>query len=224
VTRREFARTGRGFGPRALRTRNRLLDAAAAHLDARGVLGVSVAEIARQAGTSPGTFYHYFVDVEDAALALAERAASEMPAIAERVEGLGSGEGGLDRARAVVEAFLAHWDAHRAVLLIRNHAADRGDARFHRVRRAALGPLLDGLAAQVERAQRAGRVPAEVHPAVAAAGALAMLESLGAYAREVRRFGATRAELAETCARLLFQVAAGTPPATPPPRRRSRAG
>jgi AcrR family transcriptional regulator len=207
--RTEFLHTGREFGPRALRTRARLLDATAALLARRSLLDLSVAAIARRARTSPGTFYHYFTDVEDAALALAERAAAEVPAIVALVDGDLRGPAGLACARRVVEAFVAHWDAQRAVLLLRNHAADRGDPRFHRVRRAALEPLLERLAARIAEAAARGGVSADLHPTVAAAGVLAMLESFGAYAREVRRFRATRAELVETCARLLHQSVTG---------------
>ena len=67
------AQTGRELGPRALRTRQRLLDATAALLRERSILDISVVEIARHGDTSPATFYHYFRDVEEAALVLAER-------------------------------------------------------------------------------------------------------------------------------------------------------
>jgi hypothetical protein len=69
-----------------------------------------------------------------------------------------------------------HWDAHRPVLLLRNLAAEEGDRRFQKVRRRALAPVI---------------------------------ERLAAYHREIETFGATRADLVETCARLLLQTLIG---------------
>ena len=126
--------SGRELGPRALQTRQRLLEATAVLLAQQSVRDLSVVDIARKAGTSPATFYQYFKDVTEATLRLAEQAADEMPAVVELIPGPREGEVGLERARALVDAFVRHWDAHRAVLLVRNLAADEGDRRFLRVR------------------------------------------------------------------------------------------
>ena len=48
---------------------------------------IPVVEITRRVGTSAATFYHYFEDVEEAALALAEQAAEEMPALVALIDG-----------------------------------------------------------------------------------------------------------------------------------------
>ena len=45
-----------------------------------------------------------------------------------------AGEGGLERARRLVDGFLLYWDDHRAVLRTRNLAAQEGDQRFRDVR------------------------------------------------------------------------------------------
>ena len=49
---------GRKLGPRAIETRQRLLDATLQLLSERSVLGISVAEIARKVGSVPSLFYH----------------------------------------------------------------------------------------------------------------------------------------------------------------------
>lgn len=207
---RDLAQTGRKLGPRALRTRQRLLDATAELLRERSVLDISVVEIARKVETSPATFYHYFKDVEEAALFLAEQAAAEMPEVLGRLDGEWRGRKGLDTARALVDAFMDHWDAHHAVLLIRNLSADKGDRRFQRVRRLALEPLLDHLAQHIGDAQRAGRVSPDLHPYAAAAAMASVLERLSAHQRELGNRGIGREQVAETCARVLFQVVTGS--------------
>lgn len=206
------AQTGRVLGPRARRTRRRLLDATAELLGERSVLDISVVEIARRAETSAATFYHYFKDVEDAALELAREAADEMPALVEMVDGSWEDGAGLETARRVARAFLDHWEAHHAVLVIRNLAADRGDARFQEVRRKALSPLLERLAERIADAQAEGRVATLLHPFVAASALGSLLETLAAHTAELTRRGVGRDALIETSAAIVFQVVTGRAP------------
>jgi AcrR family transcriptional regulator len=186
---RTLDQSGRPLGPRALHTRQRLLEATAELLSERSVRDVSVVEIARKAGTSPATFYQYFKDVSEATLRLAEQAVEEMPAVLELIDGAWRGQRGLETARAIVEAFVRHWDSHRAVLLVRNLAADEGDRRFTKVRRQALAPVIEHLARKVAESQENGRIAAEVHPYAAAAALASILERLSAYHREIEYFG-----------------------------------
>jgi AcrR family transcriptional regulator len=209
VDKKQVAQTGRPLGPRALKTRQRLLDATAQLLGERSVLDISVVEIARKAETSPATFYHYFKDVEEAALLLAEQANAEMPALLDLIDRSWSGSEGLETARTVVSAFMEHWSAHHPVLLVRNLSADKGDRRFQQVRRAALAPVLDHLADRIAEAQKAGDVSSETHPYAAAAALASILESISAHARELERNEVTRDQLVETCARVLHQVITG---------------
>jgi AcrR family transcriptional regulator len=201
--------SGRTLGPRALGTRQRLLDATAALLQEQSVRDLSVVEIARKANTSPATFYQYFKDVSDVTLRLAEHAADEMPAMIELIDGSWRGQKGLDTARSIVRAFVDHWDAHRSVLLVRNLAADEGDRRFMKVRRRALSPVIEHIARRIQENQAQGRIAKEVHPAAAAAAMASILERLAAYHKEIEFFGAGREELIESCARILFQTVTG---------------
>jgi AcrR family transcriptional regulator len=203
------AQTGRSLGPRALETRRRIMAATAALLEERSVLDLPVVDIARRAGTSPATFYHYFKDVEEVALSLADEAADEMPAVVERLAGPFAGGDGLARARAVVDGFFDHWDAHHAVLTLRNMASERGDRRFQRVRREGIGPVLDALAARIREGQGRGAVSPGLQPYAAAAAMAAILERLAAHHRDLGFFGVSRDDLRETCARILLQTLTG---------------
>jgi AcrR family transcriptional regulator len=203
------ARSRRSLGPRARATRERLLRATEELLAERPLRAISVVEIARRVGTSPATFYQYFKDVDEAALRLAEEAAEEMPALLALIDGPWEGRAGLATARGVVDAFVGHWDAHRAVLRLRNLAAEEGERRFQRARRQALAPVLEHFAAQVEKAREAGRVARAVHPWAAAAALASILERLAAYHRELEALGVTREDLVETCARILQQTVTG---------------
>jgi AcrR family transcriptional regulator len=201
--------TGRKLGPRAIETRQKLLDATLQLLDERSVLDISVAEIARQVGSVPSLFYHYFKDVEEATQHIARAAANEMPAMVALIEGDLEGEDGLQRARALVQAYIAHWERFRGVLLFRNQAADRGDPAFNRIRRSALGPLIDALQHLIEQSQGTGALTKDMHPYLAASGLVAMLESLAAHADRVRHFNASKKQLVNTCARMIYATVTG---------------
>ena len=209
---RPVAQSGRELGPRALKTRERILRATSELLSERSVLDLPVVDIARRAGTSPATFYHYFRDVDEVALTLAERAADEMPDVAGWIRSSLGGAEGLDRARALVDAFLAHWDRHHAILSLRNLAADRGDRRFLRLRQENIGPVLSALASEIRRGQREERISKEIHPLAAAAALASFLERLSAHHRDLAMLGATREDIRETCARILVQTLEGSAP------------
>jgi len=198
--------SGRVVGPRGLRTRTRLLDALATLLRERSVREIRVADIASRVGTSPATFYQYFQDVSEATLRLAERAAEEMPGIVARIAWPWEGEQALVTARALVTAFVEHWDAHRAVLRLRDLASEEGDRRFQKLRRQSLYPVLEALTRSIE-AQ--GRGADELHPRAAAAAVAAILERLAANRAELEPMGVTREDLIETTARIVHQIVTG---------------
>ena len=201
--------SGRPLGPRALGTRRRLLDATVTLLDSSSVRDISVVEIARQAGTSPATFYQYFKDVGEATLRLAEEAAGEVPAVVELIDGSWRGQKGMETSRSITDAFIRHWDAYRAVLLVRNLAADEGEKSFQKVRRRALRPVLDSLARKIEESQPAAVAAGDVHAYAAAAALAALLERLAAYHKELEPIGVTREDLVENCARIMYQTVTG---------------
>jgi AcrR family transcriptional regulator len=200
---------GRGLGPRAVETRLRLLDATEELLGTRSLRDLRVIDVARRVGTSPATFYQYFEDLEDAVVHLAERAAEEMPPIVAAIHDGFLDDRGLERARAVVAAFVAHWAAHRAVLRVRNLSSEEGEPRFVAIRRKVHGPLIEALAQAVVKGQQAGRVAPELHPVAAAAALGAILERLAAFHVEIQAFGVTPDHLVETTARIVVQTLGG---------------
>lgn len=202
-------KSGRALGARAQKTRQRFLDATGKLLSERSILEISVTEIAREVDSVSSLFYHYFKDVEDAAQHLAREASDEMPAIVELIDGDWSDGSGLERARALSEAYLDHWERNHGVLLLRNQAADRGDKVFFKIRKQALEPLIDKLTELITESQRQGKVSQDLHPYIAASALVSILEKLSAYARSVRHFHATRDDMVETCARMIYSTVTG---------------
>jgi len=201
--------SGRPLGPRAAQTRARLLDATEELLTERGLRELRVIDIARHIGSSAATFYQYFGDLEDAVVQLTERAADEMPEIVAEISGSWEGDAALPRARRIVDAFIRHWDRHRAALRVRNLASEEGDTRFMTARRRAVGPVIEALAEQVRRAQATEAVHENLHPYAAAAACGAILERLAAYHSELEAFEVSREDLVESSARILTRTLTG---------------
>jgi AcrR family transcriptional regulator len=209
VTTEAVALDGRALGKRGALTRRRLLDATTNLLATRGLRDVRVVDIAREVGTSPATFYQYFRDVEEAVLALADEVGEEFAPLGEFLERDWVGRVGLASVRQLVDAFIDYWDAHRAILRIRNLAAQEGDQRFRLVRHASLRPLLEGLAAKVTASQEAGRVDDGVTPMAAASALAAMMERMAAFHSDLEPLGVSRHDLVETTARIVHQTVIG---------------
>ena len=85
-------KSGRNLGRRAMKTRQRFLDATEKLLAERSILDISVTEIAREVDSVSSLFYHYFKSVEDAAQHLAREASAEVPAMLELIDGSWDGE------------------------------------------------------------------------------------------------------------------------------------
>jgi AcrR family transcriptional regulator len=202
-------KAGRNLGSRAQKTRQRFLDATAKLLSERSILDISVTEIAREVDSVSSLFYHYFKDVEDVAQQLAREASAEVPAMVQLIDGSWDGEEGLQRARALSSAYLEHWERNHGVLLLRNQAADRGDKAFLKLRKQALGPLIDKLSELITASQREGRVAQDLHPYLAASALVSILEKLSAYVQTLRHFNADREDLVHTCARMINTTVTG---------------
>ncbi len=71
------AGTGRGLTPKAMRTRERILEAALRLFGERGYEATTMRDVAREAGASLGLAYRYFASKEEFALALYMRLAGE---------------------------------------------------------------------------------------------------------------------------------------------------
>jgi AcrR family transcriptional regulator len=195
---------GRALGKRGAATRARLLDATGDLLESKGLRDLRVVDIARAVGTSPATFYQYFRDVEEAVLALAEAVGEQTAPLGELLDTPWTGEAGLERARKLVDGFLLYWDDHRAVLRTRNLAAQEGDQRFRDVRNASLRPITEGLSRKVAENSVRG-----LAPYAAAAALVAMMERMAAFHVDLEAYGASRADVVETSARIVFQTVTG---------------
>jgi len=154
-------RRKQALGRKGLETRGRLMAAADVLLQTVSPVSLSIHAIARQAGTSPATFYVYFDDVSDVVLALAQEASTDLGEI---MDALARWRAGLETeagARAFMAAYQAYWARHRAILVTRNMEADRGDPRFLATRSEAGMTIVRQLAQVIQEGHPAGQLDDE---------------------------------------------------------------
>jgi AcrR family transcriptional regulator len=227
---------GRPLGPRALRTRQRILDATVGLLDEKPMRDLRVIDIARRIGSSPATFYQYFKDVEDVVLHLASEAAERTPEMVALIHGDWDGPQGHARARKLVELVIEHCEKYAPILRVRNNASEEGENEFRNVRMRTLMPIVDAFSEEIARAHRvaatastsddtaddpagpasqdapAGRPdPGEwpggrVHPTAGAVAMTSVLERLAMYHVAIEELCGTREDLVETAATILQSV------------------
>jgi AcrR family transcriptional regulator len=144
--------SGRSLGPRALRTRARILEATVSLLDNKSMRDLRVIDIARSIGSSPATFYQYFKDVNDVVLELATEVSEFTPDMIELIHGDWTGPAGHERGRRLANLVTDYWDRYKAILRVRNNAADEGDPAFREVRLKAMLPIVTAFAEVIEAA------------------------------------------------------------------------
>jgi AcrR family transcriptional regulator len=189
---------GRVPGRRGLATRQRLLDATASLLDARPYREVRVVDIAREAGTSPATFYQYFPEVETAVLALAAGLSITGGDELERlVRDAPWAQSPDDAAQLVADGYLAFFERHRSLLSVIDLAALEGDSRFRTLRTQLLNRPAVALA-DIARSEASGL------SAAAIGGVLSgMLAHVAAHRRGFGDWGVAGDELREALAALV---------------------
>jgi AcrR family transcriptional regulator len=208
------AADGRVPGRRGRATRQRLLECTRDLLTVTSYRDLKVIDIAREAGTSPATFYQYFADVEVAVLVLAEemaRRGHHLTAII--TDGPWQGEDAHATAGRLVDAFLVFWDEHRPVLRVMDLATDEGDGRFQKIRVHLLNDITTALAAVTRTAQADGRFPSHLDPMATAGTLVSMLAHTAAHQYGFEFWGIRTAKLRQSMAR---QVSWGITGITPP--------
>jgi AcrR family transcriptional regulator len=208
---------GRVAGERGRQTRQRLLDATVELLSTTSWRSVKVTDIARQARTSPATFYQYFANVEEAIRVLAEGMVDEAAQLAELVGGDWSEGSSWDTARTVTEGFLAYWEDNRAVFRVVDLATEEGDRELRGIRVRALNAVTVALSQVIvtacpspaEVAAPSTASPACNDPMAVAGTIVAMFASVSAHRYGFEYWGIRTPHLIDTQARLLHWAVTG---------------
>jgi AcrR family transcriptional regulator len=208
---------GRVPGRRGLATRQRLLDSTTELLATTPYRDLKVTDITRAAGTSPATFYQYFVDLEAVVLAVAEQTAEQGRALADLIAGKPwKGAAGVASAENLVDAFLDFWRRHRPILRVVDLLSIEGDRRFRHLRVVMLNGMTRALAKEIEAMQ--GSKP-EVDPMAMAGALIGMLPQMAGHQGGFEAWDISFAHVREAMIRLIYWGVTG--PKVPSTSRRS---
>lgn len=207
---------GRVPGRRGRATRQRLLDQTLAMLEHTSFRELKVVDIAREAGTSPATFYQYFPDVEAAILALAEEMAA---AGDERLTGMvrnrsWRGRAGYETAVAIADAYISFWDDNFGLMRVIDLTAEEGDQRFRAIRTRLLNSFTVALSEVIVGERQAGRVPTDVDPMATAGVLVSMLAHVSAHRYGFEFWGIRTDDLRRSMARIVYTTVTGQKPPT----------
>lgn len=207
------AADGRVPGRRGRATRQKLLEQTASMMVSTPFRDLKVVDIARQAGTSPATFYQYFPDVESAILVLAEEMAQQIPELgAIARDGSWKGKAGYDTSVALVEAFMDFWETHRAVLRVVDLATAEGDDRFRKIRSQLLNPLTRALSDTIERLKPSSKFPDDLDPMAPAGVIVAMLANVASHRYGFEFWGIRTPDTTRSMARIVHSTITGQKP------------
>jgi AcrR family transcriptional regulator len=151
-----------------------MLEALRKQLQERSFRDVKVVDIAESVGVTPAAFYQYFVDIEDALLALADGMVEESRQLTELMTGDWQNDGRAV-AKRVVDGFVEFWDHNEAVLRVVELAMDEHDTRFARIRSDTLNESVLALSFVIASQKSLGLQPDDVDPRAMAAGLSAAL-------------------------------------------------
>lgn len=205
---------GRIAGRRGQATRARLLECLGELIGSTSYRDVTVIDVARQAGTSPATFYQYFPDIQAAVVELAGEVLKESTTLRDLAAGQNwAGRSGGAAAGALVNGFLDFWRQHEAILRVVDLAAAEGDRRFSRIRMKLLNVVVQGLTEAITELQRSGKVDADVQPAATAGALVTMLAATAAHTKAFDSWSVKDSELRSGLTRLVAWGVTGRKPA-----------
>jgi len=207
------AADGRVPGRRGLATRQRLLDCTRAMLATESYRKLRVVDIARDAGTSPATFYQYFPDVNTAIVALAEEMAQQgNDLVVQLVGGSWRGAAGMATAEAIARGYVQLWDQNWPLMRVLDLTAAEGDQRFRSIRVHLLNQFTEALAEVIRTEQAAGRQSTAID-AMATAGVLvSMLAHVASHRYGFEFYGIRTPELERSMAHILYTTVTGQKP------------
>jgi AcrR family transcriptional regulator len=193
---------GRVPGRRGLATRQRLLECTVELLGTTPYRDLKVTDITRAAGTSPATFYQYFVDLETVLLAVAEQTAEEGKQLVDLIsDRQWKGAAGVASAEELVDGFIDFWRTHRPTLRVLDLLSTEGDKRFRHLRVLMLNGMTKALAAEIEAVQGKG---ADVDPMAMAGALIGMLPQMAGHQGGFEAWDISFAHVRDAMIRLIY--------------------
>jgi AcrR family transcriptional regulator len=207
------AADGRVPGRRGRATRTRLLECTADMLATTSLRDLKVIDIAREASTSPATFYQYFPDVESAILVLAEDMAVDTTTIVDHVrQSEWKGRAGYESALVLTDRFIEFWERYRPVLRVVELASGEGDRRFGKIRSKMLNSVTVALSDAIKVAQPKPKGDDPLDATATAGVLVAMLANVASHRYGFEFWGIRTDDARRSMAHLIYWSVTGQRP------------
>ena len=208
------AADGRVPGRRGRATRDRLTAATLGMLRHTSYRDLKVVDIAREAGTSPATFYQYFPDVESAILTLAEEMAEDGNDRLTRIvrEGDWAGKKAYVTAESIADAYINFWDDNSGLMRVLDLTSLEGDERFRSIRTRLLNEFTVALSQVVAEQQAAGKLPDDIDPMAVAGVLVSMLAHVAAHRGGFETYDIQAGDLRRAMSRIVYTSVTGAKP------------
>ncbi len=138
-------------GPHGSPTRERILDVAEALFAQHGLAGTAVRDIAREAGLTPGSLYHYFDGKQALYEAVLERGVGPL---LELINRLPSRQHTAEEVEDRIGAIMTHLAKRPHLPRLIHHEAVAGGDSMTRLARAWIRPLIDEAVLAAKRGAR----------------------------------------------------------------------
>lgn len=205
------ATDGRKPGRRGQATRQRLLECTTTMLERGGYRELKIVDIAREAGTSPATFYQYFPDVEGAiavlAQEMAESGAKRLPTIVREQDW--SETTAFAATQTVVQDFFAFWDEHRPLMRVIDLTSAEGNEQIRPMRMTLMSQFAQALADVVGDSVKQGRQPASVDPLAVASVVVTLLVNVAIQRYQFEFYKISRTDIDASVVRMVHGALTG---------------
>ena len=205
------ATDGRMPGRRGQKTRQKLLDCTRTMLERGGYRDLKIVDIAREAGTSPATFYQYFPDVEGALVVLAGQMAEDgrnrLPASVttrpwEPTEAYRS-------TLLLVDDFFAFWEDHRPLMRVIDLAAAEGNPEIRGMRMGMMNEFARALSTVVHRSMSDGDLPEDTDALAVASVVVTLLVNVAIQRYQFEFHNISSTSVDEAVRRMVFTALTG---------------
>jgi AcrR family transcriptional regulator len=174
-------------------------------LERGGYRDLKIVDIAREAGTSPATFYQYFPDVEGALTVLAGQMAEDGR---QRLPASVTGRP-WEPGSAYDSTFFSFWEDHRPLMRVIDLAAAEGNPQIRGMRMGMMNEFARALATVVDGAVAAGDLPAETDSLAVASVVVTLLVNVAIQRYQFEFHNISSTSVDEAVRRMVFTALTG---------------
>lgn len=204
-----YNKRGQRLGSKGIATRIMIMDTTLNLLKDLPIWQITPSDIASSCNIQQSNFYTYFESVEEIILALAHRAASEMPNHKRDAPPTLEGPAGLAWIEQIVESSIVAWQKYGPVLRVVEMLADDDVPEFRKARQMRYNHWRDILVDSISNAQAAGYLYPNLNIRLAVYQALSLIRITAEHYNLTRSYPMNHREIVTTTAHMTHLLLTG---------------